>query len=292
MTYTPLPSPSPSARVTDFAEPVSYGITAFICSSGAAGTVYDAGVDAVGGTGGVGLGPVWDAPAELHFKVGHIAELKWALKTCCCWSTQKSKSRIRKGSMHPVYMEGKEVLADTVVKKVVMGELFLVMLAHCLILPGGGVGGAGGEGGVQGHFGGKGEAGGRGVKLGGTGGVGGASQIPVLYIGFFNRISGGIGGPGGYADNEGGQGGVGEANIFPSLISPIDDETRRQIQPTPLEELEISTMLCERLKDHGFRTVGGLFEAYEQDVQQPGFEPGNLGDLKAVLRKVAAQYRV
>jgi hypothetical protein len=105
-------------------------------------------------------------------------------------------------------------------------------------------------------------------------------------------FQGGIGGPGGYADNEGGHGGVGEANIFPSLISPIDDETRRQIQPMPLENLEISTKLCERLKDHGFRTVGGLFEAYEQDVQQPGFKPGNLADLKAVLRKVAAQCRV
>jgi hypothetical protein len=32
---------------------------------------------------------------------------------------------------------------------VISGELFLVMLAHCLILPGGGVGGAGGTSGVQ-----------------------------------------------------------------------------------------------------------------------------------------------
>ncbi|KAJ7938386.1 hypothetical protein B0H13DRAFT_1851822 [Mycena leptocephala] len=323
-----------------------------------------------GTDGGVGLGPVWDAPAvpvdsslrillprietvvfcknydlddeicklltdqgydsvnslfeedetkllkELHFKVGHIAELKWALKTCCCWSTQKSKSRIRKGSIHP---EGKEVLAEAVVKRWSWWDWQCASdrdrnLSRFAVISGG-IGGAGGAAGVQdqsaqGHIGtaeepevvttgpgrivqgGKGEAGGRGVQLGGTGGVGGASQIPVLYIGFFKRISGGIGGPGGYADNEGGHGGVGEANIFPSLISPIDDETRRQIQPMPLENLEISTKLRERLKDHGFRTVGGLFEAYEQDVQQPGFKPGNLADLKAVLRKVAAQKMV
>jgi hypothetical protein len=55
----------------------------------------------------------------------------------------------------------------------------------------------------------------------------------------------------------------------------------------PLEEFEISENLRGRLKNHGFRTVGGLFEAYEQDLQPPDFKQGNISGLKAALRKVA-----
>jgi hypothetical protein len=60
----------------------------------------------------------------------------------------------------------------------------------------------------------------------------------------------------------------------------------------PLEEFEISENLRGRLKNHGFRTVGGLFEAYEQDLQPPDFKRGNISGLKAALRKVAVQYRI
>ncbi|KAF8199865.1 hypothetical protein K438DRAFT_670257 [Mycena galopus ATCC 62051] len=253
-------------------------------------------------------------------------------------------------------MEGQEVLVETLLREVAMVGLarrlrlgskmsfafmqsavspFLVTLAHCLKLPGGGIGGAGGASGVRepnvlatgvntgpapqrivdgmigtyersevdaigeatlktrpNLLGGRGGVGGRGVALGGTGGVGGATKIPVLYVAFFKRIAGGIGGVGGYAVKRGGDGGVGEANIFPNLIFPIDKETRRRMPHTPLEKFEISENLRGPLKTHGFRTVGGLFEAYEQDLQPPDFKRGHISGLKGALRKVAAQHRI
>jgi hypothetical protein len=117
--------------------------------------IVTAGVDAVGGTGGAGLGPVWDAPAvpvdnssrillprietvvfcnnydlddeicklltdqeydsvnslfeedetkllkELHLKVGHIAELKWALKTMLLLEYPEIKVTDTKGEYAP-----------------------------------------------------------------------------------------------------------------------------------------------------------------------------------------------
>ncbi|KAJ7938389.1 hypothetical protein B0H13DRAFT_1141019 [Mycena leptocephala] len=161
------------------------------------------GVDAVGGTGGAGLGPVWDAPAvpvdnssrillprietvvfcnnydlddeicklltdqeydsvnslfeedeakllkELHLKVGHIAELKWALKTMLLLEYPEIKVTDTKGEYAPrVY---------------------------------GGKGGAGGHGG----------------KKGGHGGTGNAPRIGIENLSRFTVISGGVGGAGG-----------------------------------------------------------------------------------------------
>jgi hypothetical protein len=62
--------------------------------------------------------------------------------------------------------------------------------------------------------------------------------------------------------------------------------------PLPLGQLEIDTDLRELLEKHGFRTAGGLFEAYEQDLRPPDFKRGDITLLKAVLRKLAAPYTV
>ncbi|KAF8187393.1 hypothetical protein K438DRAFT_1835052 [Mycena galopus ATCC 62051] len=144
-------------------------------------------------------------------------------------------------------------------------------------------------------LGGQGGVGGQGVVLGGPGGVGAATKIPVLYVALFGKIAGGIGGAGGYAEKQGGHGGVGEANIFPSLVFFINEKTRHQMlpqTPLPLGELEIDKELREQLEKHGFRTAGGLFEAYEQDLPPPDFKREDITSLKAVLRKVAASYTV
>ncbi|KAJ7361693.1 hypothetical protein DFH08DRAFT_844899 [Mycena albidolilacea] len=144
-------------------------------------------------------------------------------------------------------------------------------------------------------IGGQGEAGGPGVALGGTGGVGGATKIPVSYVPFFSKIAGGTGGKGGYAVKQGGKGGVGEANIFPSHFFFINEKTRRQMlpqTPLPLGELEIDKELRELLEKHGFRTAGGLFEAYKQDLRPPDFKQEDITLLKAVLKKLAAPYTV
>ncbi|KAF8187250.1 hypothetical protein K438DRAFT_1834862 [Mycena galopus ATCC 62051] len=142
-------------------------------------------------------------------------------------------------------------------------------------------------------LGGLGGVGGQGVVIGGPGGVGAATKIPVLYVALFGKIAGGIGGAGGYAEKQGGHGGVGEANIFPSLIFFINEKTRRQMlpqTPLPLGELEIDKEFREQLEKHGFRTAGGLFEAYEQDLQPPDFKQEDITSLRVVLRKVAAPY--
>lgn len=87
---------------------------------------------------------------------------------------------------------------------------------------------------------------------------------------------------------EGGFGGTGEGPKCSSLLVPIDDETRRQVKHTKLEDVIVNPEFCRLLKDQGFETVGGLFEAYDSDLPSPPFKLGYVAGLKATLKKVAA----
>jgi hypothetical protein len=104
-------------------------------------------------------------------------------------------------------------------------------------------------------------------------------------------LKGGQGGTGGASKIRGGRGGNGDAPKFARLLFYIDDEIRRGVPDTQLnsEKFRFNQALRERLQTHGFRTVGGLFETYEVDLESAGFKPGQVVKLKAVLEKVAAQ---
>ncbi|KAJ7897131.1 hypothetical protein B0H14DRAFT_2557788 [Mycena olivaceomarginata] len=247
---------------------------------------------------------------NLQLKTGHIAELKWAMKKMLLLEYPEIELVDKNGEYAPEIYGWTGGHGTAKAPQIALEDVFRFRRI------GGGIGGAGGANGVKkpnvvaigvntnptpqrivigtseppevvvageatpktrpNVIGGRGGAGGPGVALGGTGGVGGAAKVPILYVAFFKRISGGIGGAGGYAVKQGGDGGDGEANIFSNLIYSIDKETRRRMPHMPLEELEISANLRGRLKNHGFRTVGGLFEAYEQDLQPPDFKRGHI----------------
>ncbi|KAF8152050.1 hypothetical protein K438DRAFT_1864643 [Mycena galopus ATCC 62051] len=281
---------------------------------------------------------------KLHLEVGHIAELKWAMKKMLL--LEYPDIELTKEEYAPEIYGGTGGAGGDALERGGHGGTGKAPQIgpedlHRFSVIGGGIGGAGGAGSVENPnvvatelntdptpqrivnidgmigtselpevvaagvntgpapqcilLGGQGGVGEPGVVRGGSGGVGAATKIPVLYVAFFSKIAGGIGGAGGYGLKQGGHGGVGEANIFPRLIFFINEKTRRQMlpqTPLPLGELEIDMELREQLEKHGFRTAGGLFEAYEQDLQPPDFKRGDITSLKAVLRKVAASYTV
>jgi hypothetical protein len=283
---------------------------------------------------------------NLPLKVGHIAELKWAMKKMLLLEYPDIKLTYTKGEYAPEIYGGTGGAGGDALERGGHGGTgkapqIGVEDRHRFSVIGGGTGGAGGTGGIENPnvvatelntdptpqrivnidgmigtseppevvaagvntgpvpqrnlLGGQGGVGGQVIVLGGPGGVGAATKIPVLYVALFGKIAGGIGSAGGYAEKQGGHGGVGEANIFPSLIFVINEKTRRQMlpqTPLPLGELEIDKELREQLEKHGFRTAGGLFEAYEQDLQPPDFKGEDITSLRAVLRKVAAPYTV
>ncbi|KAJ7449993.1 hypothetical protein B0H11DRAFT_2077945 [Mycena galericulata] len=172
----------------------------------------------------------------------------------------------------------------------------------------GGIGGAGGEGWYRGYdgrsepttfptprawprneqpslYGNMGGPGGWGTYVGGNGGLGEAAYIPLEEVGAYRMIVGGHGGQGGRSEIQGGLGGTGQGSAFPKLLYRIDEDTRRQVPLARLEALKISAGLRQRLQDRGFRTVGGLLEAYDTDVAPPHFKVGHANTLTGALRK-------
>ncbi|KAF8218024.1 hypothetical protein K438DRAFT_1952881 [Mycena galopus ATCC 62051] len=147
--------------------------------------------------------------------------------------------------------------------------------------------------------GGKGGCGGWGLWLGGDGGVGGAPVIPLEAVGQFKWIEGGHGGTGGASPEIGGKGGIGEAPRFPKPLAVIDHTTRLLVQTTNMklkegEEINtklhefnvyISKKLIDRLYDHGFQTMGGLFEIYDADLDGEPFKAGNKDTLRCALEE-------
>ncbi|KAJ6557629.1 hypothetical protein B0H19DRAFT_1070266 [Mycena capillaripes] len=150
------------------------------------------------------------------------------------------------------------------------------------------------DGGISG---GKGGHGGRGHLLGGKGGVGGAPIIPLEAIGALQWIQGGRGGDGGAAVEVGGSGGRGKAPKFPKPLAVIDQATRLQVQAKNMKlkdgekvnekllefKFDIGEILLNRLHDHGFQTVGGLFEINDIDLDVAPFKRANKHTLEYAL---------
>ncbi|KAK7044706.1 hypothetical protein R3P38DRAFT_2880328 [Favolaschia claudopus] len=133
--------------------------------------------------------------------------------------------------------------------------------------------------------GGQGGPGGWGSNAGGAGGVGGPSRIPAATVSLFAEINGGTGGGGGFSKVDGGRGGNGEGPDVPSHLVFIDDTTRRRIPHKTLAELGLNAPLRQLLERNGFRTAGGLFEAYDSYFPPDQFKMGQVALIKSTLKR-------
>ncbi|KAF7351211.1 hypothetical protein MSAN_01552200 [Mycena sanguinolenta] len=244
---------------------------------------------------------VGDLPLdEMGFKIGHIAELKWALNKSVLDASPTAKL-VTNPSYTPSISGGTGGSGGDSLRR-----------GGCVIS--GGIGGTGGASGImpgsgrntQGTSnsrateripdagpalsGGRGGAGGYGGQVGGSGGFGEAAQITAEDVAYFGTITGGFGGAGGESPYQGGSGGTGQGPRLTRLLFSIDDETRRRLPYTKLEDLGIKPDLCRLLVDLGFQSAGGLFEAHETDFPPPQFKIGHIAGLKVVLRKFAASH--
>ncbi|KAJ6604186.1 hypothetical protein DFH09DRAFT_1121915 [Mycena vulgaris] len=237
---------------------------------------------------------------SLGFKIGHNAELRWALKKMMLAKFGTVPIRNEEGKYKPILS--------------------------------GGTGGAGGAGGRQGGEGGAGRssqidgkdlcrfsqirggtsgAGGSAGKAAvenyggiGTNGIPGSHGKAVRMFGwqvsFFEEITGGIGGAGGPGLLQGGHGGDGEGVKFPTPLLSIDNETRSWLLPTKLQDFtEIGPELRQLLEEQGFHSVEGLCEAYDTDLlevqdgrnQQSPFKEGDIPVLKRALTEFVKEQK-
>ncbi|KAF7360378.1 hypothetical protein MVEN_00767600 [Mycena venus] len=263
---------------------------------------------------------------SLGFKIGHIAELRWAMKKVIL--AKYGTMPVRNGEAKYVpeiiggiggaggfggHTGGRGGTGRAA--QIEMEDLFRFRDIR------GGIGGVGGAGPVPGVAGlseaaalaatgaaiaqegpnisgGEGGAGGSGV-LGGSGGLGKAARILAWQVAFFNKIGGGIGGAGGSGLIDGGSGGDGEGNKFPKLLWSIDNETRNWLLPTKLQDFKIRPDLRQLLEEQGFHSVGSLFEAYDTDLleaqhdpnQQSLFKEGDVSVLTGALRKFVKEQK-
>ncbi|KAF8187049.1 hypothetical protein K438DRAFT_1835550 [Mycena galopus ATCC 62051] len=253
---------------------------------------------------------------ELGFKVGHIAELRWAVKKMLLVSRIPIANTA--GKHRPILYGGQGGAGGDSRQKGGRGGIGKAEFvlenedAWRFSVISGGIGGAGGAGGVVTSFvehretvqmapnglggtapggplfqGGRGGSGGWGHDLGAAGGLGGALQISITDVAFFSKITGGIGGAGGASEVKGGRGGTGEGPAFSKLLAPLDDETRLRVPYTSLENFDIRTERRQLLQEHGFQSVGGLFEASDTDLP-PSFKWRHVAELKVALDRFAA----
>ncbi|KAF8187075.1 hypothetical protein K438DRAFT_1765211 [Mycena galopus ATCC 62051] len=230
---------------------------------------------------------------RLGFKVGHIAELSWALEKALL-ERRRPIATTRNKDYTPSIQGGTGGSGGDGLRRGGRGgigqppEIAIEDVFRFSEIRGG-TGGSGGETGVRSSSveknqrtatlstpalsGGTGGDGGYGAQFGGLGGCGEAAQIAAEDVAHFRTITGGFGGAGGGSGNEGGYGGTGEGPKFArSLSIDIADETRLRVPDTTIEELKdfgIHERLCKLLKAQGFRTVGGLFEAVDELSREP-----------------------
>ncbi|KAF7341649.1 hypothetical protein MSAN_02062700 [Mycena sanguinolenta] len=256
---------------------------------------------------------------ELHtdgFKVGHIAEIKWALRKMVGKDllARSGKPELRgdiggKGG-HGGRKGGEGGVGDAAVVPVT----YLYRFAKIW-------GGIGGQGGTTDQdlqrppslvpervtlwerlrsmlgmlsskiieterphiYGGVGGKGGDGTHRGGEGGVGEASQIPIGMVSIFAKIFGGIGGEGGAGGSFGGRGGIGRGSVFSEFLGCAHERTLNA-PPTLLADYAMAEELREMLLHQGFVTVGALFMVTGEDLVKVGFKTGHIATLKRILR--------
>ncbi|KAJ7450019.1 hypothetical protein B0H11DRAFT_2078088 [Mycena galericulata] len=256
---------------------------------------------------------------KFAFKVGHTAELKWALKHML-WSRAVDKDVPKKEEHKTDVDGGRGGVGGFGRIGGVGGEgkapVIRLSQSHGFNIISGGRGGAGGSGTLVASsedskrkdqdqiqdmppnrgefinaFGGTGRSGASHNQVGGDGGAGKAPVIPIEDVGKFRKIEGGYGGPGGNSVNVGGRGGTGHAPEFPELLAPIDKETRLRVKNVKLSDseklrqskFEISPELNQLLRDDGFLTVGGLLETYDTDLDREPFKPEHKSTLTQAL---------
>ncbi|KAF7340494.1 hypothetical protein MSAN_02120800 [Mycena sanguinolenta] len=129
-------------------------------------------------------------------------------------------------------------------------------------------------------FGGMGGPGGPGQHKGGDGGVGEGSNIPISFAPSSERIFGGIGGEGGPGGEVGGQGGTGEPSAWHQPLAYAGKNVL-SAQPTRLVDFNIPDNLRNFLSYKGFVTVGGLFEVNVHDLK--GLDVGHIATLRQHL---------
>jgi len=261
---------------------------------------------------------------EANLKLGHIAEVKWALNKIQWEKFGKIATAQSEGENKPDVTGGIGGGGGDAPKGGMGGtgerpRFSDRTQANYFADISGGAGGAGGAGIIKGLAGtsedtkfkkeapirdatgnsnghrlsgGAGGAGGWGARVGGSGGLGEAAQLEIEYVGIFTSIGGGSGGSGGESKDQGGTGGTGQGSAFPKLLLTITDETRGGIPFTSLEDFPINGELRESLQNYGFRTVGGLFEVYDADLWASGFKTGYIRELTAALRKFVARLNV
>ncbi|KAJ6549717.1 hypothetical protein B0H19DRAFT_1264632 [Mycena capillaripes] len=243
---------------------------------------------------------------ELGFKVGHIAELKWALAYMLLKSELVSGVEIiEKGGSHPILIGGQGGAGGHGGKRGGdggTGKANRIALDQAIRFKSitGGTGGPGGPGATIGTNGtgdlaeptigkrqrvnstsgvprgGTEEDGAPGTQVGGSGGDGMGARLPIEALGRFKLIQGGTGGQGGAGEVQGGTGGTGYATDFPEPLCPIDTKTRLKVKNLGLDKkddlkaknFEIDDELQRLLVEHGFMTVGGLFHVFDSDLRK------------------------
>ncbi|KAJ6479090.1 hypothetical protein C8R45DRAFT_1006583 [Mycena sanguinolenta] len=268
---------------------------------------------------------------ELHkagFKVGHIAELKWALrKTAGKDLLVRSGKPELHGGIGGMGGHGGQHAGEGG-----KGESAVVPGTHIprFAKIWGGIGGQGGTTGpkppspaaegvnlwerVRGMlitlrilsrkatetegtyvFGGVGGKGGGGTRGGGEGGIGEASEIPIGAVSMFARIFGGIGGEGGFGRIFGGRGGIGRGSVFHEVLGHPHGNTLNA-PPTLLANYSMAKhpnedkKLRHMLSEQGFVTVGALFVVTGKDLAEVGFNIGHIAALKGALREFNSKY--
>ncbi|KAF8187055.1 hypothetical protein K438DRAFT_1835570 [Mycena galopus ATCC 62051] len=256
------------------------------------------------------------------FKVGYIAELVWALRKMRLEMAPTARIAIATTGNHRPDLSGGTGGAGGDSPSGTPGpggtgigpQIGLQDLNRFSVISGG-TGGAGGASGPIPHdlqprtevgsktkrmrpslFGGTGGAGGYGKQAGGHGGPGEGPQIAVEDVDYFSKITGGIGGAGGASENLGGIGGTGDRpKLVHSLLFPdINDDIRRGLKHMKLdakteEGYKINSERCQPvLKDLGFQSIGGLFEAFISDLQ-PSLKAGHVAGLQVVLARFASE---
>ncbi|KAJ7450022.1 hypothetical protein B0H11DRAFT_324366 [Mycena galericulata] len=259
---------------------------------------------------------------DAGFQVGHIAELKWALKKIALESLSRIEAPKREGARRVDIAGGEGGAGGFGGQKGGGGGLgeapqFDLRFVHRFRVIDGGVGGTGGAGGgADGRGvnfvanntyqaetdnatmnesnvgpgpllrGGRGGVGGFGTTAGGVGGLGEAAELAIPQVDVFGKIVGGFGGAGGEGEKQGGDGGIGQGNKFAQLLLPIDEDTRRWIPTKTLKDFDIKEKHLKLLHKLGFQTVGGLFETSKTDLEH--FTLGDISQLTAALNRLVS----
>ncbi|KAF7342810.1 hypothetical protein MSAN_01996700 [Mycena sanguinolenta] len=137
--------------------------------------------------------------------------------------------------------------------------------------------------------GGTGGRGGRGGRKGGPGGVGERPQVAREDTILFTAIVGGTGGEAGEGGDEGGAGGAGQGPIISTdpLLPGVNLVT---VPDMGIDEFcskyGVRDTTRKQLKELGFAKAADILEMTSADLNEAGFNVGEIAELKRTLRKI------